>query len=215
MVKRSLALSAIVACLLVAAGCTSTSEGTPRSVPDEVPTESSEVPPSTTGSGEVELPYAGAPEVVDPLDTTRFQEDPCQSLTATQADNLNVRFPGELHDGGLGNACEFKGLSDARALVDVRFLDKYPRGLSAIYQAEKDGKWEFFYALDPVDSFPAVAFGVGQRATGGCSVAVGTSNEIIVEIVLRLSADKVGKKEPCETAALVAGMVVETMKAAQ
>ncbi|MFI7680200.1 DUF3558 domain-containing protein [Actinophytocola sp. NPDC049390] len=202
-----------MATLMLAAGCTTTSVGSPLPVPNGDPSEgSSSVPPSSDS----ELPFAGAPKVDDPLDTSQFQDDPCKALVAAQADDLNVHFPGEPGEGPLGNTCGFRGKSDRRALVDVRSLDKYPYGLSATYQAEEDGKWAHFAKLPLVEGYPAVAYGaVDQRDTGGCVVDVGTSDEVVFEVSLQLSTDNIGKKDPCETAAMVAGMVVQTMKAAQ
>jgi hypothetical protein len=204
----------VIAVVAVAvAGCTSSSEGSPRPVPDDAVSGSDS--PTTLSSEAVDLPYAGAPAVEDPLDTAKFQQDPCKALTSTQTENLNVQS-GEPHDGGLGNACEFRGRSDRLALIDIAFADKYPHGLSAVYQANDDGKWAFFEELSPIEGYPAVAYdGVDQRDTGGCAVEVGTSDEIAFEVSLQLSADKVGEKEPCETAAMVAGKVLQTMKAAR
>ncbi|MDQ3790685.1 MAG: DUF3558 domain-containing protein [Actinomycetota bacterium] len=211
---RAMRQFAVAATVMLAAGCTTTSAGNPLPATNSESDESSSsVPPS---SSEQELPFAGAPKVDEPLDTAQFQQDPCRALTAQQADALNVQFPGEPNKGPLGNTCEFRGRSDRRALVDVRSLDKYPYGLSATYQAEEDGKWEHFAALPPIGGYPAVAYGaVDQRDTGGCVVDVGTSDEVVFEVSLQLSTDNIGKKDPCETAAMVAGKVVETMKAAQ
>ena len=95
-------------------------------------------------------------------------------------------------------------------------MDENPYGVSAMYQAHEDEKLAFFEPLEPVEGYPAVAYGVlDYRKDGECSVVTGTSDEIAFEIVLRLSAKNVGKKDPCDTAAMVAGMVVQTMKAAQ
>jgi hypothetical protein len=150
------------------------------------------------------------------MNTERFQQDPCQALTAEQSGALNLQTPGTLRDGGLGKACEFHGRSDGWALVEIASLDKNPYGISAMYDAENDGKLTFFEPLDPIDGYPAVAYdAVDQRDTGGCSVVIGASDEIAFEIVLQLSTDNVGRKDPCETAAMVAGMVVGTMKAAR
>jgi hypothetical protein len=209
---RGSRLFVAVAVVAVVAGCTTTSAGSPLPAPGGGPSENSSAPSSEA----VEVPYAGAPKVEDPLDTARFQQDPCQALTAEQADILYVRFPGEPGEGPLGKTCEFRGQDDERALVDVRSLDKYPYGLSATYQAEKDGKWAHFEALLPIEGYPAVAYdGVDQRETGGCVVDVGTSDEVAFEISLQLSTKNIGKKEPCATAAMVAGEVLRTMKAAQ
>ena len=183
-------------------------------VPDE--TQKTSDAPSTTDVETSSLPYAGAPEVEAPLDTGRFEQDPCQALTSTQAGDLEVEWPGESRDAPLGKACTWRSQNDSRALVEVASQDKYPHGLSAVYQGEEDGKWEFFNELEPVGGHPAVSYGqIDQRDTGGCRVEVGLSDEIAFDVVLQLSASNVGKKDPCETAAMVAGMVVETMKAAQ
>ena len=210
---RTSRLLVVVVILATVAGCTTTSAGSPLPVPGEGTSESSGSEPSPT---DAEVPYAGAPEVEDPLDTTQFQQDPCHTLTSAQADKLNVKFPGEPDEGPLGNTCGFRGRSDERALVDVRSLDRYAYGLSATYQAEKDGKWAHFAELNPIEGYPAVAYdAVDQRNTGACVVDVGTSDEVAFEISLQLSTDNVGKNDPCESAAMVAGMVLETMKAAQ
>ncbi|WP_459717038.1 DUF3558 domain-containing protein [Actinophytocola sp. KF-1] len=204
--------------VFVAGGCTSTSEGSPQPVPERPTSDTSTTTTSTEsgGAGEDALPYAGAPAVRDPLDTEQFQQDPCRALTTTQTDALNVGSPGLLRDGGLGMACEFRGRADRGALVEVASLDENPRGVSAIYRAEEDGKLAFFEPMDPVEGYPAVAYGVlDYRKDGECSVVIGTSDEIAFEIVLHLSSKNVGKKDPCDTAAMVAGKVLQTMKAAQ
>jgi hypothetical protein len=201
------------------AGCVTTTEGSPLPRPGEVggePGASTSPSTKTSGAGTDELPYAGAPAVRNPLDTETFQHDPCQALTANQADTLKVTFPGELRDSSLGKACEFRVRSDRLALVEIASLDKNPYGVSAIYQAEEDGKLEFFDPLDAIEGYPVVAYGaVDQRDTGACSVVLGTSDEIAFEVALQQSSGNIGKKDPCATAAMVAGMVVETMKAAQ
>ncbi len=213
-VRPMVLLGAAVVAVAVA-GCTSTSEGSPRPVPEDVVTESSPSSTAPTSAPEEDLPYAGAPEVSDPQDTESFQRDPCTTLTDAQVDQLKAQ-PGEPHDGGLGNACEFRSRTDRLALIDIAFADEYPHGLSALYQGNEDGKWAYFEELPPIGGFPAVAYdSVDQRDTGACAVDVGTSNEIAFEVSLQLSAGNVGRKDPCETAAMVAGMVVQTMKAAQ
>jgi hypothetical protein len=210
--KRRSALLATFLIVVVVAGCTTTSEGSPEPVP------TTDRPAETTsangGPEDRELPYAGAPAVDNPLDTTRYQRDPCQALTAAQAQELNVRTPGEPYDDSLGKSCHFAGKSDAQARVDVGFFDQYPFGLSATYQAHEDGKYDFFNPLPPIEGYPAVArAGTDDRDDGACAVEVGTSDEISFEIALRLSAANVGTLDPCDTAAMVAGMVLQTMKA--
>ncbi len=204
-----------LAVAVVAAGCVNTTEGSPMPESGDVGGESSASPaPSSEEANE--LPYAGAPAVTDPLDTERFQQDPCQALTPSQAESLKVQFPGTLRDSSLGNACEFRVRTDRLALVEIASLDENPYGVSAIYQAEEDGKLEVFEPLESIEGYPVVAYGaLDLRDDGACSVVVGLSDEIAFEIALQQSAANIGKKDPCETGAIVAEMVVETMKAAQ
>lgn len=198
--------------LVILVGCTSTSEGTPR------PTDTSDTSQGTQPSGNEspdgdELPFAGAPAVNDPLDTEQFQQDPCRALTPAQAQELVV-VAGEPYDGALGDACKWKSSDDRLAYVDVRFLTEDPRGLSALYSANEAGGYAYFDELEAIEGYPAVTRdGTDGRDDGRCTVVVGTSNEDAFEVVLRLSQVNVGKLDPCDTAAMVAGMALRTMKA--
>jgi hypothetical protein len=190
------------------AGCTTTSAGQPT----PAATDTSSTAPETSEQPEPEgLPFAGAPKVDKPIDTSRFQQDPCLSLTADQATELNLGATGAPFSEPLGKACKWR--NDAtRGEAQVRFLDKDPRGLSPEYQAEKDGKWKFFVEMPSIDGHPAVARGsIDARDNGACSVIVGASDEIAFELALQLSAANVGKKDPCSVAADIAGMALQTM----
>lgn len=215
---RSFKVLAALAAVTIVAGCTSASAGNPRPETGQGGGPGSSTAPSTgTTTAEAdELPYAGAPSVNEPLDSEQFQQDPCRALTASQADALNLQFPGKLDDGSLGNTCEFRVRTDRLALVEIASLDKNPFGVSAVYQAEEDGKLEVFEPLEPIDGYPVVAYGaLDRRDKGACSVVLGVSDEIAFEIALQQSHRNIGKKDPCETAAMVAGKVLQTMKAGQ
>lgn len=197
--------------LALLTSCTTTSEGAPRPTPTNDTT--SESPSGSDEPDGDELPFAGAPAVDDPLDTTRYQQDPCLGLTTAQTEELNVNSPGEPRDAALGNACTWGGKEDRRALVELAFLDEYPFGLSAAYQANEEGKYDFFEELPPIEGYPAVALaGTDDRQNGGCGVDVGVSDEIAFNLVIRLSTANVGELDPCETAAMVAEMALRTMK---
>ena len=196
--------------MVAGAGCTTQSRGEPTPATTLDGTSSQSQQPSS-GGGE-ELPFAGAPEVTDPLDTTRFQQDPCQALTAAQTRKLNLPPSGTPEKGRpLGNACIWSN-TETLAEAEVHFSDKDPRGLSALY-AVKD-QYAYFEELPPIDGFPAVArSGVDDRDTGRCSVVVGVSDEVTFDVPVRLSDANVGKRDPCEAAVQVARMALETMKA--
>lgn len=192
--------------------CTTNTAGQATPAPGDAPDTSSTTTPSEepdTG----DLPTDGAPEVDDPLDTTKFQKEPCLSLTSDQSEGIfGLSASGRPFGGELGNACEWKNESTG-GQAELHFLDKYPRGLSAQYAAENEGKWAFFEELT-VQGYPAVARGlVDRRADGGCTVVIGASNEIAFEIPVQLSRGNEGKKDACAVAADVAGEAVTTMKA--
>ncbi len=197
--------------MAVIAGCNSTSPGhaTAMSTSDTT-TNSEESPSSEPGSDE--LPTDGAPKVDNPIDTGRFQENPCLSLTSEQSQELNLGTAGRPIEAPLGNACEWRN-DDTRGHAQVRFLDKDPRGLSPEYQAQKDDKWAYFIELSPIEGHPAIARGLtDDRENGGCGVVVGASDQVAFELSLQLSQENVGEKDPCEVSAEVAGMAVQTMK---
>jgi hypothetical protein len=199
-----------VLAVVVVAGCTTASEGEP--VPGDTIQTSSGSAPSSTNSSDQELPFAGAPKVDHPLDTTPFQQDPCQALTAEQTQSLTLPSSGERRDAPFGKACTWEN-PDTRGLVEIHFLDRDPHGLSTEYQAHEDGKTALFEVLPPIEKFPAVVSDVfDDRKTGKCTVVVGTSDEIRFEVSIRLSPENLGHKEPCDVGTRVAGLALQTMK---
>lgn len=170
-------------------------------------------PPSTAPSGG-DLPSDGAPKVKSPLDTSRYQQNPCQMLTPAQLQQLNLPAQGKPGQGPLGLECSWLN-RDTFASVGLEWADKNPRGLSGTYAARKAGSWAYFIELGEIEGYPAVAADLSdQRDIGTCLVTVGVSDQLIFQVSAQLSRANVGKKDPCKDgAALVAGMMLQTMKA--
>jgi hypothetical protein len=195
---------------LALTGCTTTSSGDPAPADDRPTAEPTETAPSS--DPEADLPYAGAPKIDDPLDTSDYQQDPCQTFTAAQTSELRLDASGKPVDAPLGNACEWDN-DQTRGYVQIRFTNKNPVGLSGEYQADKNGEFAFFDVLDPIEGYPAVANDVTDRRPRGlCIVVVGVTDEVTFATVVQLSQANVGQKDPCDTAADVAGMALQTMK---
>jgi hypothetical protein len=190
---------------LVLAGCTTTSEGEPT------PETTTSTDSPSTGHND-DLPTNGAPKVDNPIDATRFAQDPCATLTTTQATDLNVPTTGEPADiiGGVG--CEWAN-RETRGWILVGFFTEGHSGLSAIYAANERGDFAFFEPLPDINGHPAVASDVDDgRARGLCTVLVGVTDELVTQISVRLSAANVGEKDPCEVTVDVADMALQTMK---
>lgn len=202
---RALALGLL---LVLTSGCTTTSQGEPSPAPTS--SRPGTAPESTEPSEE--LPTDGAPAVPNPLDTSTFQQNPCQMLTSAQSQELNVGTSGKPYDEALGKGCEWRN-EDTQGSATLAFLDKDPRGLSALYRADKEGKWAYFEELPSIEGFPAVIRDIiDRRPEGSCSLVVGVSDEIAFGTVLQLSTANVGKKDPCAVGAQVAGMALQTMQ---
>jgi hypothetical protein len=194
---------------MVVTGCTTVSQGEPVAT-TTVEVTSSDSSPSLTGSGQ-DLPFAGAPKVNNPLDTRRFQQDPCLALTSEQAQNLTLPAIGKPRDAPLGKACTWTN-RDTGGEAEVHFLSEDPRGLSAQYQA-KD-RYAYFEELPPIEGYPAIAADIADdREKGTCTVSVGVSDETTFIVPVQVSQVNIGTKDACEVAVMVAGMALRTMKA--
>nr|WP_279388411.1 DUF3558 domain-containing protein [Tamaricihabitans halophyticus] len=181
------------------AGCTQTEAGQP--------VDTAENPPSSSAA---EQPGDEVPKVQDPLDLAKFEQDPCSSLTVSQLDDLGVNTTGEAKDDIFGPVCRWK--SDGVASVSVYYTVKGAKGMAQEY-ANRD-QHAYFEPMEPVRGYPLVA-----RATDNpenitrCDVAVGVTDESIVQISITQSLNKEGKEDPCVATRRVVEMVVETWKA--
>jgi hypothetical protein len=199
--------------LLLALGCTTTSEGTPsRGSEGSTPTSEQSSSSGQESPEDGDLPSDGAPDIKNPLDISRFLADPCLVLTAEQAKELGVPSTGEQSEETLGKVCYWRN-PETRGSTNIRMVEKYRRGLSAVYAANKRGEYAYFEPLDPIEGYPAVANDSSdERDRGICLVSVGVANDLAFVVGLDLSAENVGKKDPCETAVVVVGMMLRTMK---
>jgi hypothetical protein len=149
--------------------------------------------------------------VDSPLDTSRYQQDPCQALTADQAQDLNLPPTGEtMENVALGNGCEWMN-PNTRGIVDIVFIVDDPRGLSPEYQSKNNGKAPDFQEFPDIEGYPAITRS-GADQFGGCTIVVGVADDMAFESTVQLSQANVGEKDPCDVAVHVAGLALQTMK---
>jgi uncharacterized protein DUF3558 len=211
MVIRRFLLTVSLLGLVFAAACTTTSQGEPHGVGSTGGEASTSAP--HTSEGDEDLPFAGAPKVDTPLDTSSYEQDPCKSLSADQAENLSLPSAGRIdHDVVLGVGCDWVN-KETGGEVEIVFVVGDPTGLSSEYDANKRGEWEFFEELPDIEGYPAIARGdPDDRDIGHCTVVVGVADDMAFETILRLSEVNVDRLKPCDVASEVAGMAVRTMK---
>jgi hypothetical protein len=206
-VRNRLPLIVATLGVLVATGCTTTSEGTP--LPGSTSTSASSDEPS---SGD--LPSDGAPKVNDPLDVSHFEKNPCDALTPENTQTLNLPPDGEQKGDSLGETCYWRN-SQTRGTVGLHFTSGDKRGLSSLYREAKRDNFAYFEPIDDIEGHPAVAyFPDAKKPTITCVVAVGLSDQLMFAAQVDLSDANIGHKDPCEAAAQVAGMAMKTMREA-
>jgi uncharacterized protein DUF3558 len=211
LIRRSLLLASLFG-LAIASACTTTSKGDPLPA-NSTGVATSKSTPRTSGGGEEELPFAGAPKVTNPLNTSRYEQDPCLSLSSEQARELNLPAVGKATENEvLGVGCEWYN-EETRGNVTIVFIVDDPRGLSPEYDTNNRKEWAYFEVLPAIEGYPAVTRSlVDDRDIGHCTVVVGAADDMAFETILQLSQANVGQKDPCATAAEVAGLAVKTMK---
>ncbi|TDV50715.1 DUF3558 domain-containing protein [Actinophytocola oryzae] len=203
--RLRLALVVATLTLAVASGCTTTSAGSPF--------PGSSVKTSTSGDtgSDGDLPTDGAPEVADPLDVSRFEQNPCEALTAEQTRTLNIPATGEPLDDAVGKGCAWEN-TETHGAANIRFSSEDERGLSSVYREARGSAWAYFEQIGDIEGHPAVAFDPDTKEPrDDCTVAVGVSDQLVFGVRVDLSDDNIDKKNPCDVTAQVASMMMRTM----
>lgn len=206
-------LLGVVALALALVGCSDNEPGTALPVDTRAPasTTGDEPPTTSSGSSEDDLPSNGAPEVENPIDASEFERQPCRMLTDEQVRDAGLVPPAKPGDGAFAPACSWRN-RESGAYLNTQFGDPGGRGLSAVYAANDAGRIDVWMELDPIEGFPAVV--IDRRPdSGDCVIVVGTSDEVTFQLSVTLSEAKVGQTDPCEAAALIAALALQTMKA--
>jgi hypothetical protein len=190
---RKAIASGVAAAALLAAGCTPSTTSTPSTTT------------TTSTSGDL----AGAPHVANPLDTSRFQNDPCASITAGQLAQLRIAGTTQTISG-VGPGCVWTDALDATAAsASVSYLTG-GAGLSGVY-SQRDN-YAAFRELPPIDGYPAVyAPPVDQTADGTCDITVGASDSLAIDVQLTVKSGPY-KKDPCTPNTQLAADVISNIK---
>lgn len=205
---RRLGFIAIAFSLTVLAGCTTTSAGTPLPTPAS---STENTPSSTSPENDDELPSDGAPKVPNPIDASHFEQNPCDALTPTQAQGLDLGS-GKRQDTSFGRGCNWRN-AEAGGSVSIDFASEDKRGISSAYRSGNKGEFGYFEPIDDIEGHPAVAYDITSGTpTAACFVAVGVTDELVFSTMVALSPSNVGKKDPCETSAMVAGIMLKNMQ---
>lgn len=189
-----------VAAASLLAGCSDETSGAPGPQPTQ-----------GQASG---LPHSGAPKVDNPIDTAKFEADPCSVITTQQLSraSIPVEETKTRLDGVAGPQCtwyppirwgQFSGA----------FVTANTAGLSVEYAKNNGGTWEYFEPL-VVDGYPAVFSGQRDNRKGGdCGINVGVRDDLTYSLILQADKESLYAKNACAGAKKLATMAIQTLKA--
>lgn len=191
---------AAISLALAAAGCGSSVQGQPSATAG--------APPSSDSSSSV-------PKVAHPLDTTKFQKDPCSVLTEAQLASLGLTTKGK-PQSGTGPMCAFNDSAHSSQGIGfgITFVTANTQGLASIYQ-QKD-TFALFDPLPPIQGYPAIDYSASDdRSRGSAGIAVGVSDQLIFEVDVELTPKAPNRSDPVPVGVKVADMVLTNLKGAQ
>ena len=150
-----------------------------------------------------------APPVPSPLDTAKFEQDPCAALTQAQASQVANLTSNRKTEGNVAPLCVWTDADHNR--VTIGFVPGNG-GLATIYK-DQDSKSGYFKVAPDIGGYPAVFSAPhDDRNDGGCQVGVGVKNDEVftVGVTFRKSSPNYG--DPCAVTVKAAEAVVTTLK---
>lgn len=167
------------------------------------------LPGSTAGAPTTSNDF-GAPKVTTPLDTAKFQPDPCTALTQAQQQALGIAVAGHPQATAQGSICQWSPRYDAvyGFGFNVRFPQGEATGLANAYQNAGQGGMR---RVPDVDGQPA-AVDPSQDTGGLCAVYLGATDQVDYVATVSLGPDQPDYQNPCSVAQQIAAAATATMK---
>ncbi|MCU1681535.1 MAG: hypothetical protein JWQ81_2274 [Amycolatopsis sp.] len=149
-----------------------------------------------------------APQVANPLDVSKFEQNPCGVLTAAQASQLANLTKTSGNSSGNSPICSWKDDS----YNDIGFGFVRGGGLSDAY-GYQDSESGYFKVAPDVDGYPAVFSGpTDDRSKGGCQIGVGVSNTEVLTVDSSFVASSPYYSDPCSLSQKAAEAAITTLK---
>nr|WP_297546415.1 DUF3558 domain-containing protein [Amycolatopsis sp.] len=171
----------------------------------------STTPPGTSSA--TNSPSASAPKVPAALPTAAILSDPCQALSATQADTIGLLTVSKPLNLAGAPGCRWTSQTSSVNSVDVSPLPENKNGLGDLYTNNDAHKYELFEPTT-IDGYPAAYAELKNlRSTGLCTLWVAVTDQLTVMVEPQIG-DGVNKTNPCPIAAKVGAAMIEHLKGA-
>lgn len=176
---------------------------------------SSGAAPTTSAAGSSStpgLPHDGAPKVTNPIDATKWTQNPCKVVPDDEIKTLGMSKTESSptpENNGNGKGCGWHFTSEA---IGGSFQNFHGNGLSSPYQSHKSGGLEVFEPFT-IDGYPAVAAQQTkvQLRAGGCGVAVGIRDDLVYFVQMDANDYSKWHKKPCDGAKKFAAAAMKTL----
>ncbi|GAB3380077.1 DUF3558 domain-containing protein [Amycolatopsis echigonensis] len=163
--------------------------------------ESSSAPTSTSRS---------VPKVSNPLDATKYEQNPCALLSQSQATEVINAVRNRQSQGLVAPICSWYDADNNR--VGLGLLPGQG-GLAGAY-TNSDSESGYFEAAPDVNGYPAVFAGTtDDRKRGGCQIAVGIKDDETFTSSVALRSASPLYNDPCSLAVKTAAAAITTIKA--
>lgn len=205
-VRATALVTALIGSLLVA-GCSTAVSGS------AAPAGAAASRPNTGPSGSVTSGAGdnyGAPKVTTPLDTAKFQPDPCTTLTPAQQHAVGISVPGKVQVSDYGNICQWSVRYNVIYGIgfNIKFNSGEPPGLANAYENAGPGQMR---RLPDVHGQPA-ATEPSQNTDGSCTVYLGATDQIEYAASVVIGPGQPYYQNPCAVAQQIADAATVTMR---
>nr|WP_254126609.1 DUF3558 domain-containing protein [Amycolatopsis sp. CA-230715] len=172
----------------------------------ETPTDTTSAPPSS-GSDD----SSGAPKVPNPLNTAKYEQNPCGMVPQAKAAALSGAVTAKMDEatagGSVGASCFW---SDSAA--DGVHIGFGHAGVDKVYLDNKALARPYFTPVN-VGGYPGVFTDVAdRRAKGVCNMTLGTADDRIIVIGSSFSARSPFLADPCAVVQKYAEAAITTMR---
>jgi hypothetical protein len=150
-----------------------------------------------------------APQVPNPLDASKFEQDPCNVLSQAQASQVANLTTSSKADGNVAPICTWMDGDHNR--ITIGFVPGNG-GLTTSYK-NQDNKSGYFAVAPDIGGYPAAFLGpVDDRNDGGCLVAVGVTNDEVITVSADFRNSSPYYSDPCAMAVKAAEAAMATLK---
>jgi hypothetical protein len=145
--------------------------------------------------------------VSNPLDTTKFEQNPCGLLSQARAGQVANLVSTRMSAGAAGPICQWSDTSHN----GVAFGLIHGNGLSDAYQSQDSAG--YFVPVPNVAGYPAIFGSVSDgRSMGVCTMVVGVRNDEVMTVSSSFGTSSPYNADPCPVVQKAAEAAIATLK---